>query len=202
MSITLIIIVITVIVSIMAFNDSSLKYNLTFSAYAVKHQKKWWLLFTHGFVHGDYMHLFFNMYVLYNFGNAIEVYFELLDKPYLYPFLYLSALPAACVPALFKHSDNINYFAVGASGAVTAIIFYYILLAPFSTLSLILLPIPIPAIIFGVLYIVFEYYQAKKGGTNIAHDAHMAGAAYALVFILLFNREVFTLFFYQLQAYF
>lgn len=202
MSITLIIIAITVLVSILAFNDPSLKYNLTFSAYSVKHHNRWWLLFTHGLVHGDYMHLFFNMFVLHSFGTLVEGYFTYIDKPFLFPLLYLSALPAACIPALLKHSDNPNYLAVGASGAVTATLFCFILISPFSKLSLLFLPIPLPAVVFGALYIIFEYYQSKRGGTNIAHDAHIAGAVYALVFILLFNKEIFTFFFYQVKDYF
>jgi membrane associated rhomboid family serine protease len=200
MSYTLVIIILTVIVSIAAFNDRSLKYNLTFSAYSVKHHKRWWLLFTHGFVHGDYMHLFFNMFVLYSFGNLVEDHFISIDKHYLFPILYVSALPAASLPSLIKYSDDPNYLAVGASGAVTCLLFYFIILDPFSKLTLMFLPFPIYSILFGVLYIIFEYVQSKRGGTMIAHDAHIAGALYSLVFIALFNIDLFVAFYHEMKG--
>jgi membrane associated rhomboid family serine protease len=199
MSITLVIVTATVIASLIVFNDRSFQYKLTFSAYAVKHQRKWWLLFTHGFVHGDMMHLFFNMFVLFHFGEVIEAYFEYIDKWWLFPVFYMSCLPFASLPALIKHGDNPNYLAVGASGSVTGIVFIYILLLPFNKLYLMFIPIGIPAIVFGVLYLVFEYYSSKRGGTNIAHDAHMAGAVYGIAFITLFNPQVWMQFIEQIK---
>jgi membrane associated rhomboid family serine protease len=198
-STTLIIVAVTVVISLVSFNDSSLQYKLTFSPFAVKHQRKWWLLFTHGFVHGDMMHLFFNMFVLFHFGEVIEAYFQLIDKSWLFPLFYLSCLPFASLPALMKHGDNPNYLAVGASGSVTGIVFMYIMLMPFSKLYLLFIPIGIPALLFGVLYLLFEYYSSKRGGTNIAHDAHIAGAVYGLIFMTLFNPEVWFHFIEQIK---
>ena len=167
MSITLIIIAITVLVSILAFNDPSLKYNLTFSAYSVKHHNRWWLLFTHGLVHGDYMHLFFNMFTLYMFApfviaNVGALYFT---------YLYFGSLIAGNLLTLYFHKEDYYYRAVGASGAVTGIIYSAILLEP----NLYMYGI-IPGYVFGFAYLLFSIYGMKAKNDNIGHVAHFGGA--------------------------
>jgi membrane associated rhomboid family serine protease len=202
-SITTIIVGVTIIVSLLAFNDKDLSYKLTLSPYSVKHHKRWWQLFTHGFIHADYLHLGLNMYVLYSFGGFVE---HILVEGYVsssgifiggfgnigylyYVTLYVGGLLFATLPALKKHGDNVGYLAVGASGAVSAIVFSSIILYPTGGMGLLFIPILIPSFIFGVLYLFAEHYMSKKGGTRIAHDAHIGGAFFGVIFTVLLDFQ-------------
>ena len=132
--ITLIIIAVTVIVSLLCFYGV-LDFNaLKFSAYDVWHHRKWWQMLTHGFVHGGWGHLFFNMLTLFFFGRVVEAYFAAVwgvpAGQILYVVLYLTAIVASSVWDLVKYRDDWNYSAVGASGAVSAILFASILFEP------------------------------------------------------------------------
>jgi len=202
--VTYIIIGITVIVSLIAFNNRELKYKLTFSPYTCKHHNKWYNVLTHGFVHGDYMHLIFNMFVLFSFGfqkTGPEYYDEGLEGNFEMFFgemgqlwfltLYIVGILVATLPAFYKHSDNPNYLAVGASGAVSAVLFASIVLHPFNDIFIFFIPIGIPSIIFGPLYLAYEIYMSKKGKGNIAHDAHIAGAIFGIIFICVLRLETF-----------
>jgi len=216
-SITTIIVAITVVVSFLAFNDKDLSYKLTLSPYSVKHHKRWWQVFTHGFIHADYMHLGLNMYVLYSFGNFVEgVLVEGYYNPsnevfiggfgnvgYLYYFtLYVGGLLFATLPSLKKHGDNPGYLAVGASGAVSAIVFSSIILYPTGGMGLLFIPISIPSFIFGVLYLLAEHYMSKKGGTRIAHDAHIGGAFFGVIFTVLLDFQFLTNFIDMINDWF
>ena len=132
MSITLLLIITTVVISYISFNNSSLKETLIFSPYQYINNKKWWLVVSHGFIHADYLHLFFNMYVLYAFGFNVENQFnELNALGYLYfLILYLGAMIFATLPSIIKHRNNNSYRSLGASGAVSAVVFVFIILAP------------------------------------------------------------------------
>ena len=219
--ITYIIIGVTVVVSLLCFNNQELKYKLTFSPYSCKHHKRWYNAFTHGFVHGDYMHLFFNMFVLYSFGyqsgsvvqNGQEYVYEGgLEAEFVssigqmgqlwFLLLYLAGILFATIPAFYKHSDNPNYLAVGASGAVSAILFASILINPFSSIGIIFIPVGIPAIVFGPLYLGYEYFMSKRGKGNIAHDAHFAGAIFGMVFTAIFLPKTLPNLFEQIAGYF
>jgi membrane associated rhomboid family serine protease len=194
-SITAYLVGITCVVSILAFNDSSFKYKLTYSPYAVKHHKKWWQVFSHGFVHADYMHLAFNMFTLYFLGTgekgveaAVMQVFG--TKGYLvYFLLYFGGMAFASLPSIMKHHDNPGYLAVGASGAVSAIVFAFILFRPVDNLLIYGL-IPVPGVILGVLYLAFETYANKKNQTNVAHDAHIAGAIFGVLFLILMEYRL------------
>jgi membrane associated rhomboid family serine protease len=201
-SITVILVVITCIVSYLALNDSSLKYKLTYSPYSVKHHKRWWLIFTHGFIHADYGHLAMNMFTLFFLGEAVEQLMEFHFGDggiFVYILLYFGGMAFASVPSMFKHSDNPGYLAVGASGAVSAVVFAFILFRPVDIL-LIYGIVPIPGIILGVLYIAFETYSNKKNQTNIAHDAHIAGAIFGIAFLVLMDYNIFLDFLHQIQT--
>jgi len=194
LTITNIIIAFTVLVSILAFNDNEQKYKLIYSPYAVKHHNKWWLVFSHGLIHADYSHLFFNMFVLYSFGNGVEQTFLYLygmaQGSAYYIVLYVAGLAAASLPALKKHGDDLNYMSLGASGAVSAVFMVYIVYYPLNELQIIFLPgVPIPAIIMGVLYFAYETYANKHQRTNIAHDAHLAGFIFGIIFIFLISPK-------------
>lgn len=203
LTITNIIIGITVLVSVAAFNDDTLKYKLTLSPYSVKHHKKWWLVLSHGFIHADFSHLFFNMFVLYSFGNGVEVTLQniygISQGSIYYLALYIVGLAAASLPALIKHGENLNYMSLGASGAVSAVFMTYIVYYPLNKLMLIFLPVPIPAIIMGVLYIAYESYANKNQRTNVAHDAHLAGFVFGIIFVLLIAPKQYLYMFQQIS---
>lgn len=198
LSATLVIVAATVIVSLLAFNDRELSYNLSFSPYSVKHQKKWWQVFTHGFVHADYMHLALNMYVLYSFGQLVEItfiyYFGVVNGITYFVGLYIGGLLFATLPALRKQSENPSYLAVGASGAVSAVVFASIVLQPTGGMGIILIPIRIPSFIFGVIYLLAEHYMNKKGGSRIAHDAHIGGAIFGVIYLLFVDYHFYLQF--------
>ena len=190
--ITYAIILITCIISIITFSNSSVKKELILSPYKVLHEKKVWLLITHAFIHADFLHLFFNMYVLYMFGPYLELYFEYnASLGFIsYMLFYILSAIFATIPALYKNGNNPNYLSLGASGAVSAVVFAYIVLYPLRELGIILLPgIWIPGFIFGILYLLAENYMSKKKYSNIAHDAHISGALFGVFFILFFDLK-------------
>ena len=190
--ITYAIILITCIISIINFSNSSVKKELILSPYKVLHEKKVWLLITHAFIHADFLHLFFNMYVLYMFGPYLELYFEYnASLGFIsYMLFYILSSIFATIPALYKNGNNPNYLSLGASGAVSAVVFAYIVLYPLRELGIILLPgIWIPGFIFGILYLLAENYMSKKKYSNIAHDAHISGALFGVFFILFFDLK-------------
>lgn len=192
-SITLVIIIVTVIVSLYAFENPDVKYKLLFNPYSVVHQKKWYKVISHAFIHADFMHLFMNMYVLYLFGTLVEG-FLLVNYRFgvaYYLVLYFGGILFASLPAFYKHSDNIHYNSLGASGAVSAVLFSTIVINPSMSLYLFFIPIPIPAVVFGPLYLLYEYYMGKRGRTNIAHDAHFAGAVFGIFFTLILDFNYF-----------
>ena len=204
MSITLLLIITTVVISYISFNNSSLKEILIFSPYQYINKKKWWLVVSHGFIHADYLHLFFNMYVLYAFGFNVENQFnELNALGYLYfLILYLGAMIFATLPSIIKHRNNNSYRSLGASGAVSAVVFVFIILAPTAQMGLIILPgLYIPAFIFGLLYFIAENYMIKKGGSNIAHDAHIAGAIFGILFVGFFDYKLYINFIESIVNY-
>ena len=192
LSITLIIIIATVGVSLYANRNPELYSKLVFNPYQVTHRKEWYRIFTHALIHDrqTIFHLFFNMYVLYSFGNLAESILKSLLGGLggiFYIFIYVGGVFVATLPALIKHKDNHNYNSVGASGAVSAVLFTTIAFVPLSGgIGIMFLPFSIPPIIFGALYIGYEMYMQKRGGTNIAHDAHIWGAGFGFLFTLLF----------------
>jgi len=190
MYITYSLLAVTILISVKAFDDESWKRRLMLNPYDVVHHKKWYRTFTHAFIHADFAHLFFNMYVLYLFGEFLEERFiaEYGLRGYmLYALLYLSAILFSSIFSIAKHKDNIHYNSLGASGAVSAVLFAYIVVNPMAELGLLILPIFVPAYIFGPIILFVEYLLAKRGGTGIAHDAHIAGAIYGIVFMLILN---------------
>ncbi len=204
MSITIVLIVITVVVSFLAFNNNNIKDQLIFSPYVYTKDKNWWLVFSHGFIHADYLHLFFNMYVLYVFGLNVEYsFYELNTLGNLYFFLlYIGGMVFATLPSIIKHRNNSSYRSLGASGAVSAVVFSFIILDPTAGMGIIFLPgLSIPAFVFGILYLLAENYMSKKGNTNIAHEAHIAGAIFGLIFLGFFDYKVYTNFFESITIY-
>lgn len=156
--------------------------------------------FTYGLLHGDWTHLLFNMFAFYSFGRIVEsAYMQVYPGwgQYLYLILYVSALPLSSVADYFNQKNNSRYLAVGASGAVSAVIFSSILLYPTSGIFIFPIPIEIPAYIFGPLYLAFCVYMAKNANDNIGHLAHFFGALYGLIFTIVAIKGVIPHFFNQ-----
>jgi membrane associated rhomboid family serine protease len=158
--------------------------------YQVWHEKRWFQLFTSSFLHADLTHLAFNMITLFFFGP----YLESVLGPVLFTILYVSSAIVSSLPTVYKYKDNPNYASLGASGAVEAVIFSFILFNPFTKLYLFFIPIGIPAIIFGFLYMAYSIYASKRGLGNINHDAHIGGAVYGVIFTLIAYPESLSIF--------
>lgn len=201
---TLIIVLITSVVSVLAFSRPELMYKLQFNPYQVYHRKEYYRILTHALLHGDWVHLFVNMFVLFSFGNAVEMYFGRLEAmgvirfPVLiYLLLYISAVMVSSLTTLFKHKDNHWYNSVGASGGVSAVVFTSIFFAPWQNLYLYAI-IPIPGVVFGILYLAYSHYASRKASDNINHDAHFIGAVFGLFFPLLVDFSLLGPFIEQL----
>ena len=188
LSITVIIIIITILVSLGAFNNQKLQNDLIFYPPAVTYQKQWYRFFTCGFIHADFGHLIFNMISLFFFGPAVENAFEQIFGEMgklLYLLLYISALLVSLLPTYFKNKNNYQYRSLGASGAVSAVIFAGLMLAPGTEVYIFFIPIPIPGFIFAPLYVLFSAILDKRGGDNINHSAHLWGGLYGLIFVIV-----------------
>lgn len=193
--ITLLIVISTAIISVKAFNNPDLKFKLLLYPFKMKRENDFKRTLTHLFVHGDSMHLFFNMYVLFAFGGLMEQILKLehgniIGSIHFFLLYFLGGLAASIWP-FTRNIDNPHYMSLGASGAVSALVFAYILWLPNGQLGLLFIPgLSIPAWIFGLAYLGFEYYMSKKNAnTGIAHDAHFGGAIFGIAYVLMVNPE-------------
>jgi membrane associated rhomboid family serine protease len=198
-SITTIIIVLTSIISFLAFNNSRLMNALIFWPPAVSMRNQYYRFVTCGFIHADIMHLAFNMITLYFFGKALELYYmgDLGLEHYYYPVLYFTALIVANIPSYLKHRDDYNYRSLGASGAVCAVLFAFILLRPWA--PIILFVIKMPAIIYALLFLGYSIYMSRRGGDNVNHDAHLWGALFGILFTIAVHPSVVVSFINELS---
>ena len=201
MPLTILLIAVTVVISLLCFNNPELFDKFKFNAYDVKHSNHWYRFFTYGFVHAGWIHLFINMLVFYSFGVIVETYFKLYfpEKYLLYYFLlFLGGLLLSIIPAFGKHKNDVFYNAVGASGAVAAVIFSSIILYPTGKIMFFFIPIGIPSPIFGILYIAYELYMSKNARDNIGHDAHLWGAIFGVVYTIAIKPQLFLVFLEQI----
>ncbi len=198
MSLTITIIVITIGLSLLAFNNAKMMNDLIFHPYSVVRQNQYYRFLTSGFLHADFAHLAFNMFTLYFFGRVWEqVYIGFMDVPrYMYLVLYIAAMVVADIPSYLRHKDDYNYRSLGASGAVSAVVFSMILYSPWSTLYVFFLPMP--AIVYALLFLGYSIYMDKKGGDRINHGAHLWGAIFALVFTVAIKPGIVQIFLHQL----
>jgi len=194
MSISIGIIALTVIVSLLAFNNRELFRRMVFSPYDIKHFKNSYRFLSYGLIHADWVHLLVNMMVLYSFGRIVEAsYIGLFGiKGILYYLLlYIGGIALSTLPSYGKHKNDYSYTAVGASGAVSAVVFASIIFSPLSKIYIFPLPIGIPAILFAVLYLVYSWYMGKKNLDNVGHDAHFWGAIFGFVFTIILKPALF-----------
>ncbi len=201
--VTLIIIAATSLVSILCFIGALPYERMMFNAYSTWHRKEWYRLFSYGLVHGGWAHLLFNMVTLYFFGRVTEQYFGAFFGEttgiILYIVLYVSALAVSSIADLVKYKDYIGYNAVGASGAVSAVLFASILFEPEMGIYIFPIPFPIPAVIFAPLYLLYCWWAAKKQMDNIGHSAHFWGALYGFLFPLVPKPGLIILFIHYLS---
>jgi membrane associated rhomboid family serine protease len=192
MSITFLIIIITAAVSILAFNREKMKEDLLFWPYYINREGQYYRFITNGVLHADAMHLIFNMVSFYSFGMALENYlfkalFGELSRAML-AVLYITAIIVAVIPDYIKYKDKSFYRSLGASGAVSAIVFAAITIQPNMPIQFFFIPFKIPGFVFGICFLILSASLAKKGGGNIGHSAHFWGSVYGIVFTYITAR--------------
>ncbi len=194
MSVTIIIVAITCLISIPAFKNRSLFDQFKHHPFTEKREKEYYRWLTSGFLHGSEMHLGINMFVLYQFGSAVETEFQGVfgtsTGAILYLVMYLLTIVLANTPTYFKHQDNLRYAAIGASGGVSGVLMSYVLFNPWNMLGLFFV-IPMPAIVFAILYLGYESWAAKNAKDNIGHDAHFWGAVAGVIITLIFKPSIY-----------
>ena len=180
MSVTLILITANVVVSLVALYAVPQVFEKgMMMPYRVMRENTWYELISSGFIHAGIGHLFLNMFVLFFFGMALE---QTIGREHFIA-LYLSALVISSLPSLFQHKDNPEFATVGASGAVESVLFGYILLFPLNTIYVMF--IPVYAIIFGALFLIYSVFASKREG-RINHEAHIAGAIWGFLYLIIF----------------
>lgn len=186
----------TIACSVLAFSNHDLYGKMILHPYSVARRQNVFTVITSGLIHADWMHLAFNMFSFYAFAFQLEVYIG----HWQFGLLYLVSLVSSDLPTIAKHKNDYGYNCLGASGAVSAVIFGYILYSPFSTLRIIPIPIDIPAVIFGVLYLVYCHFASKHARDNINHDAHFYGALSGLFITAILHPDVLQAFIQQIKA--
>lgn len=197
MLLTLAIIAVTCVVSWIAFKDGKLMQRLLLWPPAVEKKHEYWRLLSYGLVHADFQHLLFNMITLFFFGRAMEGLYSQALGPLGFLWFYLGGLLVSILPSYIKNRHNANYHSLGASGAVSAVLFAFILFSPWSMIFVFF--IPVPAILYAVAFLGFSIYMDQRGGGHVNHSAHMLGAAYGIVFTVIMEPRVIPLFLQQLQ---
>ncbi|RFZ92430.1 rhomboid family intramembrane serine protease [Mucilaginibacter conchicola] len=186
-----IIFVITLATSLWAFANENIYGNFILNPYNVSRGHKVYTIITSGLIHKDWSHLFFNMFSYYFFAFQLEVYLG----HWQFGTLYIISLILSDLPTIQKHRDDIWYNSLGASGAISAVIFSFILFQPLAGMRLMFIPIDIPAWIFGILYLVYCHFASKHARDNINHDAHFFGAVSGIIITVALNHNVLNEFF-------
>nr|WP_067062918.1 rhomboid family intramembrane serine protease [Mucilaginibacter sp. L294] len=183
-----IIFVITLATSLMAFSNENIYGNFILNPYGVSRGQRVYTVITSGLIHKDWNHLFFNMLSYYFFAFMLE------DRLGHWQFgvLYVLSLILSDLPSIQKHKEDIWYNSLGASGAISAVVFSYIMFAPTAKMSLLFLPIPMPAWVFGVLYLVYCHFASKHARDNVNHDAHLYGALSGIVITFALHHNIFN----------
>ena len=194
---TLILILIISLISALSFSQREMMSRLQFNPYKIFHRQQYYRMVTHAFVHANWEHLIVNMIVLYSFGNVVEHYFEMYfgaSGTIYYLVLIFGSVIFSTLLSLYKEKNNPYYNAVGASGAVSAVLFAAIFFDPWNNIYFFGV-LPIPGIIFGGLYLYYSYYMSTKKADNIGHDAHFLGAIFGFFLPILLKPTLLTVFF-------
>jgi membrane associated rhomboid family serine protease len=202
--ITLGLIIANVIFSLIGFSNNDLVDKTIMWPYRVARENQYYRFITSGFLHADWMHLIFNMFTFFFFGIGLEYYLKTygLGGNLAYLALYFLGLIVSDIPSFIKHKNDYQYRSLGASGAVSAVVFATIVFNPWSTIRLYGF-IQMSAAVFALLYIVYCVYMGKKNADHVNHDAHLWGSLFGLVFILVLigvlRPELFTAILEQLK---
>ncbi len=181
---TITLVLVTVLLSIAAFNDNRLADKLILWPAKMNQPGEYYRLLTSGFIHADWMHLLFNMFTLFFIGRAVEQEFLIHGlTPWLYVLMYLAGIVVASIPSFLRKRNNPYYRSLGASGGVAAVLFSLVYFAPWAELYIYFLPVP--NIVFAILYLIYSVYMSKRGNSTINHDAHFWGSIFGFVFTLL-----------------
>jgi membrane associated rhomboid family serine protease len=195
-TVNFIIIAITCVVSFMAFSNRQLIDRLILWPPAITRGKEYWRLATCGLIHADPQHLIFNMITLYFFGRLVEPFLAQRVGEIGYALFYIGGLVVSSLPSYVNHRDDPGYRSLGASGAVSAVLFSFIVLQPWATIYVFVLPVP--AVIYAVLYLAYTFYMDRQATDRINHSAHLWGAVYGMLLTIVIEPPALGHFFQQL----
>ncbi len=187
LSATLVLIAVTCATSLVALGNQKMLESLLLWTRGVQ-RGEWYRLLTYGFVHADFGHLLFNMITLYFFGRALDGFYAEHLGPFGFYIFYLAALLASILPTYFAHRQDPDYRSLGASGAVSAVLFAFILFDPWTTLLIFV--VPMPAIIYAVAYVAYSIYAGRQETSRVNHSAHLWGAAFGVAFTLVLEPRL------------
>jgi membrane associated rhomboid family serine protease len=193
--VTALLLIIILITSIKAFSDPAFMNKLLFVPATIKRDREWYRFIGHGFIHANPMHLMFNLISFYSFGVVLEqqFVFEFQELGIIfYLLLFIGGLVFSSLFDYFKYQNNYSYAALGASGAVSAVIFAFIAINPSAKIGLMFIPIPAPAWVFGLVYLVYCQFMARAQMDNVGHNAHFWGSVFGLIFVSVLKPEVLT----------
>ncbi len=202
-SITFIIIGVTVAISIWAFNNAQVFQKCLMNPFMVFNRREYWRLITSGFIHGNYIHLGFNMFTFYFFGRLVEIVFRQIigsGSEVVFVLFYISAIILSDLPGAWKKKDILQYNSLGASGAVSAMVFASIIYFPLEKIYLFGI-IGIPGFILGILYLIYSYFQGKNLSDGVNHEAHLYGAIYGAIFAIAIFPQAAPRFVEQILSY-
>ncbi|TFV92165.1 rhomboid family intramembrane serine protease [Algoriphagus kandeliae] len=204
LSITVILIILTAISSFLAFNNPSLVERWMFTPYLIKRRNQWDRFLLSGFIHKDYIHLLFNMFTFYFFGGVVEQFlaykFGSTTRGIVFVLFYLSGIIIADIPTYFKHQDHAYYRALGASGGTAATVFASIIILPLADICLFGI-FCLPGFILGALFLIYSYTKGKQDSDGINHDAHLFGALFGIIFILIISPSSALDFIEQIKSF-
>jgi membrane associated rhomboid family serine protease len=201
-SVTIMLIIIISLTSVMAFSNREIVRQFQFNAFQIWHKRQYYRMVTHALVHANWEHLLVNMIVLWSFGLAVEHSFQLYfggNARWYYLALFVGSLLVSSSWSLVKQRNNVYYNAVGASGAVSAVLYAAIFFNPWENIYFFGV-LPIPGIIFGILYLYYSFYLSRKKLDNIGHDAHFLGAVIGFCTPMIIRPSLFWEFLNMLFA--
>jgi len=184
--VALIIMVITIGASLFAFSNEEYYNKWMLRPYDVSRKKNVYTLITSGLIHRDWMHLFFNMFSYYFFAFNLEKQFG----HWQFALLYILSLVLSDIPSVIKHKNDPWYRSLGASGAVSAVVFSAILFNPLDKMGIMILPVMMPAYIFGILYLVYCHFASKHARDHVNHDAHLFGALSGILITIILRPDI------------
>ncbi|MDM7915712.1 MAG: rhomboid family intramembrane serine protease [Candidatus Eisenbacteria bacterium] len=187
---SILLIIVTVATSLIGFSSRSLFRQFALSPYEVLHQGRWYQMLTSGFLHADLGHLLMNLISFFFFAIPME---RMIGGERLL-LLYLGSLLAGSVMTLLLHGKDPRYHAVGASGAVSGVVFGFVLFRPFAPIYIFFIPIGIPALLFAVGYVLLSIYGARRARSATGHAAHLGGAIGGVLLTVLLYPAVVSIF--------